>query len=83
MPLREEFETELENEAETIISSLSFNDDDSPQDIELKSKILEIYNWKLERRIQRRKFLIDRGLINYRQVLIFILFFIFIFSFLF
>jgi len=32
MPLRKEFETEFENEAEPVISSLSFQDDDYPED---------------------------------------------------
>jgi len=67
MPLREEFETEHENDAESIISALGFQDDDTPEETELKLKMLEIYNWKLERRLERRHFILDRGLVNYKH----------------
>ncbi|KCV68113.1 hypothetical protein H696_05368 [Fonticula alba] len=66
MPLRGEFEVEHDNDAEQAITNLFFNDEeDSPEDIELKLKMLEIYNYRLARRYERRNFLLERGLVNF------------------
>ena len=68
MPGRLEFETEYENDAEQHIKDLTFNEDDSPEDIELKQIMLEIYNNKLDRRIDRKLFIFERGLLEYRKI---------------
>lgn len=62
MPMRGEFEAEYDNTAEFIIKDLSFDDDDTSEEREAKLKLLEIYNWKLDRRAERRKFVLERGL---------------------
>ncbi|KAJ1673841.1 Transcriptional adapter ada2 [Spiromyces aspiralis] len=68
MPGRLEFETEYENDAEQNIKDMAFNEDDSPEDIELKHMMLGIYNNKLDRRIDRKLFIIERGLLEYRKI---------------
>ncbi|KAJ1921426.1 Transcriptional adapter ada2 [Mycoemilia scoparia] len=67
MPGRVEFETEYENDAEQHIKDMTFNEDDTPEDTELKQIMLEIYNNKLERRIERKLFIFERGLLEYRK----------------
>lgn len=64
MPLREDFEVEYENDAELILADMEFFPDDHPSEKELKLQVVRIYNRKLEERDKRRKFVIDRGLID-------------------
>jgi hypothetical protein len=40
------------------------------QNIDAKLKLLEIYNWKLDRRAERRKFVLERGLHDLKKVTI-------------
>ncbi|KAJ2597417.1 Transcriptional adapter ada2, partial [Coemansia sp. RSA 1722] len=67
MPGRLEFETEYENEAEQIVKDMVINDDDSLEELELKQIVLRIYNNKLDRRLYRKGFIFDRGLLEYRK----------------
>ncbi|KAJ2853408.1 Transcriptional adapter ada2 [Coemansia erecta] len=67
MPGRLEFETEYENEAEQIVKDMVINDDDSLEELELKQIVLRIYNNKLDRRLYRKSFIFDRGLLEYRK----------------
>lgn len=67
MPGRLEFETEHENEAEQVIKDMVINDDDTREEVELKQVVLRIYNGKLDRRIARKQFIFDRGLLEYRK----------------
>ncbi|KAJ2718866.1 Transcriptional adapter ada2 [Coemansia sp. Benny D115] len=67
MPGRLEFETEYENEAEQVVKDMVINDDDSPEEVELKQIVLRIYNGKLDRRLYRKHFIFDRGLLEYRK----------------
>lgn len=68
MPARKEFESEFDNEAEQYCRELSFDPSDTKEDQELKYAIMDIYNTALDRRAERKKFIIDRGLIEYRKV---------------
>ena len=68
MSLRGEFDEEFENEAETHVGALVFNDDDAPDEVMLKLKMLDIYNTRLERRYERRGLIISRGLVNYSKL---------------
>ena len=54
MPLRGEFEVEYENEAEALISPLTFDPDDTPDETELKYQVLELYRY-LFRKKRRQK----------------------------
>lgn len=47
---------------------MEFNiDDDHPSERELKLQIIRIYNWKLDERNKRKRFVIDRGLIDLKK----------------
>ncbi|KAJ2453588.1 Transcriptional adapter ada2 [Coemansia sp. RSA 2336] len=67
MPGRLEFETEWENDAEQVVKDMIITDDDTPEEQELKLTVLRIYNHKLDRRADRKQFIFDRGLLDYRK----------------
>lgn len=66
MPLREDFEVEYANDAEQILSNMEFNPDDHPSETALKLQVIRIYNRKLEERNARKRFVIDRGLVDFK-----------------
>lgn len=68
MPGRSEFETEFDNEAETFIGAMEFFDSDTPEEIELKTTMLNIYNIVLNRRLERKDFILNRGLTDFRKI---------------
>jgi len=67
MPRRGDFDIEWDNEAENILAEMEFFVTDSCEDKALKIKIIEIYNTKISDREKRKKFLVDRGLLDYRR----------------
>ena len=69
MPLRGDFNVEYDNDAELILADMEFNEDDKEADIELKYKVLQTYNAKLDERIRRKKFVIDNGLTDPKSIL--------------
>jgi transcriptional adapter 2-alpha len=46
---------------------MEFTSDDTEADRELKLDVLRIFNAKLDEREKRKRFIIDRGLLNYRE----------------
>lgn len=69
-PLRGDFDVEHANDAEQVIADIEFSPGESPASVELKLKVLEIYNAQLDERARRKAFLLQRGLLNYRKALI-------------
>ena len=67
MPRRGDFDVEWDNEAENILADMEFSHHDTPEDRELKMKVIGIYNSKLDEREKRKRFLIERNLLNFRQ----------------
>uniref|UniRef100_K3X7P8 Transcriptional adapter n=1 Tax=Globisporangium ultimum (strain ATCC 200006 / CBS 805.95 / DAOM BR144) TaxID=431595 RepID=K3X7P8_GLOUD len=67
MPLRGDFDVEYDNEAELILADMEFSEDDHPTERELKLKVIEIYNAKLDERERRKRFVIERGLLDYKR----------------
>lgn len=67
MPLRGDFDVEFDNDAELFLAEMEFNEDDEPDEIEMKKKILEIYNKRLDERIKRKKFVVERGLLDLKK----------------
>mmetsp|Transcript_2987 Transcript_2987/g.6995 ORF Transcript_2987/g.6995 Transcript_2987/m.6995 type:complete len:516 (-) Transcript_2987:223-1770(-) len=68
MPARGDFDVEWDNDAEALICDCVFDDKkDTEQDRELKAKILEVYNWKLDERGRRKAFLLERGLLDFKR----------------
>lgn len=68
MPLRYDFTYEHDNEAELILEDLEFNDNDTPEETELKFEIISLYNEKLDERIRRKKFVIDNALVDVQKI---------------
>jgi transcriptional adapter 2-alpha len=64
MPLRGDFDIEYDNDAELLLAEMEFNDDDKESELKMKYKLLEIYNARLDERIKRKKFVIERGLLD-------------------
>lgn len=67
MPGRLEFETEFENEAESIVKDIIFLDEDTPFETQLKLAMLEVYSGILDRRKARRDFCHQHNLIDFKK----------------
>ncbi|KAF7727527.1 Transcriptional adapter ada2 [Apophysomyces ossiformis] len=67
MPRRFEFETEYENDAEQTVKDMVFNEDDTQEEIDLKVMVLDIYNSRLDRRMERKKMIFERGLLEFKR----------------
>lgn len=67
IPLREDFDIEHENDAELLLADMEFMDDDHPSEKELKLQIVNIYNKKLDSRNKRKRYAIDRGLVDFKK----------------
>ena len=67
MPLRGDFDVEHDNDAELILADMEFSEDDHPTERELKLRIIDIYNGKLDERERRKQFVIERGLLDYKK----------------
>jgi len=67
MPLRGDFDVEFDNDAELFLAEMEFNDDDEADEIDMKRKILEIYNKRLDERLKRKKFVVERGLLDLKK----------------
>ena len=67
MVLREDFDFEHENDAENLLADMEFGPDDHPSERELKLQVIRIYNSKLDDRERRKRFVIDRGLVDRKE----------------
>ncbi|ORZ40343.1 hypothetical protein BCR44DRAFT_61542 [Catenaria anguillulae PL171] len=69
MPGRGEFDQDYgDNLDEACVKELVFDDKDSEDDKQLKLMIMDIYNDKLDRKAERKRFVFDRGLQEYKTV---------------
>lgn len=75
MPGRLEFETEYANEAEEAVQLMQFDPGDgvNPRtgelepEMDLKLTVMEIYNDRLEQRVDRKKVILEHNLLDYRE----------------
>lgn len=67
MPKRRDFEVEYDNDAELLLAEMEFNDDDSEEEKQMKFRLIDIYNHKLDERIKRKEFVITRGLLDLKE----------------
>lgn len=67
MPGRGEFEYEVENDAETHVKEMIFDGTETNEEKELKVATLSIYNARLQRRLQKKQFLFERGLTEMKK----------------
>jgi len=63
MPLRDDFEKEYDNEAETLVSGLQFSYDDEDVEVDLKLGIIDMYLRRLKERQHRKNIARQHGLI--------------------
>lgn len=68
MGLRGEFETEYNNEAEYLLAEMAYTEEDTDTTRELKTRMLEIYYYRLEERYGKRKFILDNGLLDQKKI---------------
>eukprot|EP01097_Dermamoeba_algensis_P008477 TRINITY_DN5678_c0_g1_i1.p1 TRINITY_DN5678_c0_g1~~TRINITY_DN5678_c0_g1_i1.p1 ORF type:complete len:495 (+),score=100.39 TRINITY_DN5678_c0_g1_i1:45-1529(+) len=68
MPLRGEFETEYHNDAECNLAEMTFSPDDTEEFKKIKLQMLEIYYNKLMERYQRRKFVLENELLDFKKM---------------
>lgn len=54
-------------DADLLLADMEFFDDDTEADIQLKNDVIELYNARLDERIRRKKFVIDRGLLDFKK----------------
>lgn len=67
MPGRLEFELEHENEAEVSVKDMIFEPEDNETEVELKLTVLDIYNSRLTSRAERKRVMLEHGLLEYRK----------------
>jgi hypothetical protein len=60
---------EHDNDAEAILADLDFAEGEHATETELKLRVLEIYNAKLDERERRKAFVLERGLLEYKRML--------------
>ncbi|GAM17633.1 hypothetical protein SAMD00019534_008080 [Acytostelium subglobosum LB1] len=68
MKNRGQFESEFDNDAEVVVKDLTFEQDDTTSDRETKHQVLEAYSHRLDERIRRRNFIIEKGLLEYKKI---------------
>eukprot|EP00899_Mesostigma_viride_P017236 jgi/Mesvir1/25513/Mv01763-RA.1 len=64
---RNEFDPEYDNEAEVPLAEMEFKDSDTPGERALKVRMLEVYNLRLDERQRRKRFILERGLLNVKR----------------
>ncbi|XP_023635197.1 transcriptional adapter ADA2b isoform X2 [Capsella rubella] len=60
---REEFDPEYDNDAEQLLAEMEFKETDTPEEHELKLRVLRIYSKRLDERKRRKEFIIERNLL--------------------
>jgi len=82
MPKRKDFDVEFDNDAELLLAEMEFNgkpnnslifiskENETKEELEMKYKILDIYNLRIEERNKRKDFVIDRDLLNLQRLTI-------------
>lgn len=50
-----------------MLADMEFSLDEHPSERELKLQVIRIYNHKLQERNRRKDFVIERGLIDFKQ----------------
>lgn len=68
MPKRGDFDQEYDNDADTLLADLEFFDDDTTQETKLKEDVIQLYNARLDERIRRKKFVTERGLLDFKKI---------------
>jgi transcriptional adapter 2-alpha len=54
-------------DAELLLADMEFFEEDTEENIQLKNSVIELYNARLDERIRRKKFVIERGLLDLKR----------------
>ncbi|KAA8498922.1 Transcriptional adapter ADA2 [Porphyridium purpureum] len=68
MPKRHDFEHEFDDDAEALLADLEICETDTLADVELKVRLIELYNARLDEREARKEFVLDRGLLEFDRM---------------
>ncbi|XP_010540843.1 PREDICTED: transcriptional adapter ADA2b isoform X2 [Tarenaya hassleriana] len=60
---RQEFDPEYDNDAEQLLAEMEFKETDTPEEHELKLRVLRIYSKRLDERKRRKEFILERNLL--------------------
>ena len=66
MPRRGDFDVEWSNDAEKLISEIEFTSEDTREEKELKLRVLGIFNKRVDEREERKRVVVEHGLLNYK-----------------
>jgi len=67
MPKRGDFDQEYDMDAELLLADMEFFEEDTEEQIKLKNSVIDLYNARLDERIRRKKFVIERGLLDLKR----------------
>jgi len=67
LPKRGDFDQEYDMDAELLLADMEFFEEDTEENIKLKNSVIELYNARLDERIRRKKFVIERGLLDLKR----------------
>jgi transcriptional adapter 2-alpha len=67
LPKRGDFDQEYDMDAELLLADMEFFEEDTEENIQLKNSVIELYNARLDERIRRKKFVIERGLLDLKR----------------
>ena len=67
LPKRGDFDQEYDMDAELLLADMEFFEEDTEEQIQLKNSVIELYNARLDERIRRKKFVIERGLLDLKR----------------
>eukprot|EP00903_Cladosiphon_okamuranus_P017935 g16503.t1 len=67
MPLRGDFDHEHDDAAEELLANMEFRPTDHASEKQLKLDVIAVYNHRLDEREKRKKFVIERNLLDYKK----------------
>lgn len=68
MPYRGDFDIEFENNAEDLVAFMQLPRNEHEADYNLCVKVIEAFEFKLQEREKRKKFVIERELLDYKRI---------------
>ncbi|KAF0984231.1 hypothetical protein FDP41_007408 [Naegleria fowleri] len=68
LPLRADFDMDYDHAAEELIAEIEIDEEDSPEERERKLNLLRLYEFRLSERERRRKFAIERQLVDWKKI---------------
>ena len=64
---RNEFDPEYDMDAELPLAEMEFRENDTEEDVQMKLRMIEIYNSRLQERARRKQFILERELLNVKR----------------